>query len=94
MKRIIYILVALSAVWFAGCQEDQLEGEMPGKEVPLTFNGRSSNLSLDALTAEVDALHLLIFNEDCLWGNILSLICLILMKLKSGELEKGQPWIK
>ncbi len=64
MKRIIYILVALSAVWFAGCQEDQLEGEMPGKEVPLTFNGRSSNLSLDALTAEVDALHLLIFNED------------------------------
>ena len=64
MKRIIYILVALSAVWFAGCQEDQLEGEMPGKEVPLTFNGRASNLSLDALTAEVDALHLLIFNED------------------------------
>lgn len=64
MKRILYTLIMLSAVWFTGCREDQLEGEVPGKEVALTFSGRASGMSLEALTGEVNALHLLIFNEN------------------------------
>lgn len=64
MKRILYTFIILSTVWFTGCQKDQLDGEIPGQEIPLTFSGRSSNLSLEALSQEVNALHLLIFNED------------------------------
>lgn len=64
MKRILYTLIVLSTVWFTGCREDQLEGEIPGKEVALTFNSRSSDLSSEALSKEIEALHLLIFNED------------------------------
>lgn len=64
MKRILYTFVMLSAVWFTGCREDRLEGEVPGKEVALTFSGRASGMSLEALTGEVNALHLLVFNED------------------------------
>ena len=64
MKRILYTLIVLSTVWFTGCREDQLEGEVPGKEVALAFSSRSSDLSVEALSKEINALHLLIFNED------------------------------
>ena len=64
MKRILYTFVVLSIVLFAGCREDQLEGEVPGKEVALTFSSRSADLSSEALSKEINKLHLLIFNED------------------------------
>lgn len=64
MKRILYTLIVLSTVWFTGCREDQLEGEIPGKEVTLTFSSRSSDLSSEALSKEINALHLLIFDEN------------------------------
>lgn len=64
MKRILYTLIVLSTVWFTGCREDQLEGEVPGKEVALAFSSRSSDLSVEALSKEINALHLLIFNEN------------------------------
>jgi lipoprotein len=64
MKRILYTLIVLSTVLFTGCREDQLEGEVPGKEVALTFSSRSSDLSVEALSKEISSLHLLIFNED------------------------------
>ncbi len=64
MKRILYTLVVLAAVFFTGCREDQLEGNVPGKEVALTFSGRAAGLSAEALSKEVETLHLLIFNED------------------------------
>lgn len=64
MKRILYTLVVLSTVLFTGCREDQLEGEVPGKEIALAFSSRSSDLSVEALSKEISALHLLIFNED------------------------------
>lgn len=64
MRNLIYTLIILSTVWFTGCREGRLEGEVPGKEVALTFSGRASNMSIEALTEEVNKLHLLIFDEN------------------------------
>ncbi|WP_099294052.1 FimB/Mfa2 family fimbrial subunit [Butyricimonas sp. Marseille-P3923] len=64
MKKILYTLVLLSAVFFTGCREEQLEGEVPVKDIALTFSSRSSELSVEELTKEVEKLHLLIFDES------------------------------